>query len=167
MKGELNYNGDRVNASLSPTPEGVTLTLDGLIHEFRPVELGQNRWLLCNSHGQLQARVVRDRDRLLVWLAGRAFEFQLTSGDAAAGEESGGGEDEARAPMPGTLIKLLVQPGAAVEQGQVLAIIEAMKMEHQIRAPRAGIVEAVAGELGTIIDAGALVVSLAAEQSAK
>jgi 3-methylcrotonyl-CoA carboxylase alpha subunit len=42
------------------------------------------------------------------------------------------------APMPGTIISLLVEPGAEVTQGTPLLILEAMKMEHTVRAPSAG-----------------------------
>jgi biotin carboxyl carrier protein len=163
MSGDLTYRGVRLAAKLARAAGTVKLALDGVDHEFALVELGPNRWLLNSSHGQLPARAVRDKDRLLVWLSGRTFEFQVTTGDSAADEASGGGDDQARAPMPGTLIKLMVKPGDAVEQGQVLAILEAMKMEHQIRAPRAGVVDEIAGTVGSIIDAGALVVSLVVE----
>jgi 3-methylcrotonyl-CoA carboxylase alpha subunit len=44
------------------------------------------------------------------------------------------------APMPGKLMSLLVSPGQAVRQGQALAVMEAMKMEHTISAPRDGVV---------------------------
>ena len=42
--------------------------------------------------------------------------------------------------MPGVIVKLLVEPGAAVEQGQPLLILEAMKMEHRVCAPFGGAV---------------------------
>ena len=163
MKGELNYEGTRLTAQLTRDTDSVKLRYDDREYDYSLVELGVNRWLLSNSHGQVQGRVARDKDRLLVWISGRTFELHVASGESAGGDESGGGVDEARAPMPGTLIKLMVKTGDPVEQGQVLAILEAMKMEHQIRAPRSGVVAAVAGAVGTIIDAGALVVSLEAE----
>jgi 3-methylcrotonyl-CoA carboxylase alpha subunit len=47
------------------------------------------------------------------------------------------------APMPGSVVEVLVQAGATVEKGAALIILEAMKMEHTIRAPSAGTVKAV------------------------
>jgi len=58
----------------------------------------------------------------------------------AAGAESGG---SLRAPMPGRIRSLMVSAGDSVGKGQVLLVLEAMKMEHRITAPKAGVVEAV------------------------
>jgi biotin carboxyl carrier protein len=49
-----------------------------------------------------------------------------------------GGEIPVKAPMPGLVVKLIAQPGAEVKPGDPLLILEAMKMENEIRAPRAG-----------------------------
>jgi 3-methylcrotonyl-CoA carboxylase alpha subunit len=56
-----------------------------------------------------------------------------------AGEEVEGG---LRAPMPGKVIALSVEPGTQVEKGAPLLVLEAMKMEHTIVAPRKGVVKA-------------------------
>jgi biotin carboxyl carrier protein len=62
--------------------------------------------------------------------------------------------------MPGTLIKLFVKEGDAVEEDQVVAVLEAMKMEHQLRAPFSGKVKRVTGVVGSVIDADAVIVAL-------
>ena len=59
---------------------------------------------------------------------------------AAAAPEPVGGGDPVNAPLGGNIFKVLVLPGDAVEEGDVLIILEAMKMETEIRAPRAGTV---------------------------
>jgi propionyl-CoA carboxylase alpha chain len=64
------------------------------------------------------------------------------------------------APMPGTIVRVLAKEGAAVTAGQVLVVIEAMKMEHQIVAPATGTVRAVSVEVGQSVDAGAVLVVL-------
>lgn len=54
-----------------------------------------------------------------------------------------GGANTMKAPMPGTILKVLVQEGQAVKRGEVLCILEAMKMENEIVAPADGVVRGV------------------------
>lgn len=58
------------------------------------------------------------------------------------------------APMPGTIINVLVKKGQAVKKGQVVAILEAMKMENEIVAPVDGVVEAISVDKGQNVNLG-------------
>jgi biotin carboxyl carrier protein len=62
------------------------------------------------------------------------------------------------APMPGRVVKVLVTPGAAVEARQGVVVVEAMKMENELRAPRAGVVREVRVTEGASVDAQAVLV---------
>ena len=62
------------------------------------------------------------------------------------------------APMPGRVVKVLVTPGAAVAARQGLVVVEAMKMENELRAPRAGTVAEVRVREGAPVDANAVLV---------
>jgi biotin carboxyl carrier protein len=74
-----------------------------------------------------------------------------------AREEVRGG---CRAPMPGKILQVRVEPGQTVRKGDVLAILEAMKMEHEVTAPHDGVVREVAIEPAQQVEAGALLVVL-------
>ena len=63
-------------------------------------------------------------------------------------------------PMPGNILMVHVVPGQAVKEGDVLVILEAMKMENEIMAPRDGVVAAVHVNKGESVDTGAPIVSL-------
>jgi 3-methylcrotonyl-CoA carboxylase alpha subunit len=73
-----------------------------------------------------------------------------------------GGASAAMAPMTGTIVKVAIKPGERVVARQVLAVMEAMKMEHAIAAPYDGTVVAVAVKAGDRVNAGAIVVEIEA-----
>ncbi|AQZ34260.1 MULTISPECIES: sodium-extruding oxaloacetate decarboxylase subunit alpha [Pseudomonadaceae] len=78
---------------------------------------------------------------------------------AAAPAAVGGGEPQA-APLAGNIFKVLVQPGQAVEEGQLVIILEAMKMETEIRAFKAGTVGAVNVKVGDAVAVGASLLTI-------
>jgi acetyl/propionyl-CoA carboxylase alpha subunit len=160
MNRDFVLNGNLLQVRIEPAADGVTLVLNGKTHELAVQEFSPGRLVIRGAGGQCSARVVRDRDKICVWLDGKTLVFQIPSAEHDGQGGHGKIDRELRAPMPGTLVKLLVAPGDAVEEGQVLAVVEAMKMEHPLRAPRAGIIEAVAGAVGTIVDADLVIVSL-------
>ena len=69
--------------------------------------------------------------------------------------------DTVNAPMPGTILKVNVAAGQAVKAGDVLCVLEAMKMENDIKAPRDGQVAQVVAAKGASVDTGAVLVVLA------
>jgi len=76
-------------------------------------------------------------------------------GDAGA---TGTGPQRLVAPMPGKVVRVLVSPGEAVRARQSLVVVEAMKMENELRAGRDGIVAEVHAREGASVDAGALLI---------
>ena len=73
---------------------------------------------------------------------------------AAAGEQ-------VTAPMPGTILKVNVTQGAAVKKGDILVVLEAMKMENEILAPKDGTVAQIAVSKGATVDTDALLAVIA------
>jgi propionyl-CoA carboxylase alpha chain len=70
------------------------------------------------------------------------------------------------APMPGSVVRVLVEAGADVEAGQALIVLEAMKMEHTVAAPAAGIVGEIRVRPGQQVEAGAVLVVMTEEEDA-
>jgi 3-methylcrotonyl-CoA carboxylase alpha subunit len=109
-----------------------------------------------------------------VWRAGAAIEVSTPAGRwrlthrEAVSLEGAGDDHEARlvAPMPGKLVQVAVQPGQRVAKGELLVVLEAMKMEHRIVAPHDGVVGALGGALGDFVAADTVLVEFAAEEAA-
>jgi biotin carboxyl carrier protein len=80
---------------------------------------------------------------------------------AAVSQPADGGPQRVTAPMPGKIVKLLVKPGDKVQPRQGLVVVEAMKMENELRARAAGTVSEVRVAEGASVEAGAILVILA------
>jgi len=102
-------------------------------------------------------RVAREGDRILVWCAGQVLEFRRAGGRPARRSDSAGGLS---APMPGRVRKVLAAPGDRVARGDAVLILEAMKMEHAIRAPRDGTVTKIFPREGDLVEAGAVLADI-------
>ncbi len=103
-------------------------------------------------------RVVRDGAQ--VWVHGVRGSTALVALDRFPEEVGEAAAGSCLAPMPGKVTQVLVEPGQEVAQGQPLVLLEAMKMEHTLRAPRAGVVAAVLAEPGQLVEADAALVRL-------
>ena len=85
---------------------------------------------------------------------------EAARGAAAPVRRAASGAARVAAPMPGKLVRVLVEPGQDVAAGQGLVVMEAMKMENEIRAPRAGRVREVPVQECQAVETGALLVLL-------
>ena len=86
---------------------------------------------------------------------GTLYEVEVDEIQAGAAAAPAGAET-VKAPMPGNILEVRVKDGQAVQAGDVLFILEAMKMENEIMAPAAGIVSGVAVQKGSAVATGAV-----------
>jgi propionyl-CoA carboxylase alpha chain len=116
---------------------GITLSIDGTRRRFEVHTVGSSTWV--NSADGESELVAHSRFRSI------------------GIEESAGGPS---APVPGTVASIEVAVGDAVEAGQCLVVLEAMKVEHQIKAPGSAVVAEVLVAEGDQVDAHELLVRL-------
>ena len=83
----------------------------------------------------------------------------VAAAPAPAPVSSGSGAD-VTSPMPGKVFKLVAKPGDSVSEGQVIMILEAMKMENEIVAPQAGVVDAILVKEGDMVETETVLATL-------
>jgi 3-methylcrotonyl-CoA carboxylase alpha subunit len=101
-------------------------------------------------------------EAITVFDGAEAYVFRVPDPLAVGAEVQAGG-DEVRAPMPGLVKGLAARPGARVARGDVLVVLEAMKMEHALTAPRDGVIAEVAVAEGAQVTDGTLILALEPE----
>ena len=109
------------------------------------------------------AHVERTEQHLIVLVRGHRFEVEVHDprrwSRNSAGRH-GEGVETVAAPMPGKVVRVLVAPGDAVEAGQGILVVEAMKMQNEIKAARAGKVLSVTGKQGATVVAGEVLATI-------
>ena len=109
-----------------------------------------------------QVDIHTEKDSHEVLVEGEHFDFELFDERKALLKSAAGlgveGVQEIRASMPGKIVKVLVAEGDEVEEGDGLVIVEAMKMENEMKSPKAGAVTKVGVEEGEAVEAGTLLV---------
>lgn len=132
--------------------------LDGRRICFREVRAGGELEAVETDGGRLTVRSARQADRVFVWRPGADYEIRLAGARrrAAAGEPAA----DLLAPMPGRVRRTLVRRGEKVVKGQVVLVLEAMKMEHSIRAPQDGVVTRVEHGEGDLVEAGTVLAEI-------
>ncbi len=99
---------------------------------------------------------------------GKTFNVSVTDGIAAAAAAPAvaGGVHEIKTPLPGTVVKQVVAVGDTVAEGDVILIMEAMKMEQEIKADKAGVIASLPAEAGAVLAADDVVATITVEGAA-
>jgi acetyl/propionyl-CoA carboxylase alpha subunit len=141
------------------TPQGVRASVDGQDLVFDEVRRVADGTFVARRGGHRETfHCVRAGDVVHLFWRGRVYTFEEeTEAVRAAHRHVAGGLET---PMPGKVIKVAVAPGAEVKKGDELVVVEAMKMENAIRAPRDGRVKSVAARVGDLVSPGLVLVEL-------
>lgn len=148
------------------SPSAWHVTVDGVGYEVDVAEVGPDTFSLLLGGGgggrSISTVVVpaKDPGELQVVVDGRAVPVHVVATERSR-KRGGSGADQSGpqrvvAPMPGKVVRVLVTPGQQVEPRQGLVVVEAMKMENELRAAKAGRVVSVSAVEGQSVEAGAV-----------
>jgi biotin carboxyl carrier protein len=142
---------------------GTAVTLDGVAEAFQVRETTPGLWHVAHGMASpdesLEGWAVAEGDVVWVALGGELFEAHVDRASDAARPQVRGHEG-LTAPMPATVVRVVASPGRRVSVGDALVVLEAMKMELPIRAPRDGVVTAVHCREGDLVQPGVVLVDL-------
>lgn len=142
--------------------EAVVLAeVDGRRYKLKLRDLGNSEYLLIDGNTVYNCRVENSHnhpDNVEVSLRGVSYPVKLTDPKRLRSAQSGVEHDKgiARivAPMPGKVVRLLVEAGTEVEAGAGILVVEAMKMQNEMKAPKAGHVISIHAQVGSTVNAG-------------
>jgi biotin carboxyl carrier protein len=158
MKLEIELDDKTRTVELNCIGERTQCVLDGRPVEADVIEVSPSVYSVLINGQSFEARVESAATGLRVIVGGREYaatirdprQWRRHRGAAVEAE----GRQQAIAPMPGKVVRALVKAGDTVEAGQGLVVIEAMKMQNEVRSPKRGTVERLLVSEGQTINAG-------------
>ena len=118
-------------------------------------------WYTINE-GDRNVRVAVAGDDQATWVFVDGNVWRIDKEEAGGGRRSKSrGDSSVMAPMPATVVAINTAPGKTVNEGETVIVLEAMKMELPIKAPRRGVVKAVNCTLGELVQPGVNLVEIA------
>jgi biotin carboxyl carrier protein len=168
MKYEIVFNGKQRAVEIVPTRANsshVTVTIDGRRLDADAVKIAPSVYSVILDGRSFEVRAETAREALVLRIADSEYRMEIANPRAwrrgrGAGTSTSGPQ-QLTAPMAGKVVRVLVAQGEKVELGQGLLVVEAMKMQNEIRAPRAGTVERLHAKPGQSVSSGEILAVIA------
>jgi biotin carboxyl carrier protein len=167
MTYDILINGTRRDVEItSPIAEGSRMAaiIDGRSVMADTARISPGAYSMLLDGRSFDVTVQEATDGLLVRINGREFKLEIADPRAWRRGRSGSielaGRQQIAAPLPGKIVRVLAAMGQQVEPGQGLLVIEAMKMQNEIRSPKSGTVEKIVRE-GQTVNAGEILAVVA------
>ncbi len=161
MKLTAEINGESREVKIRVDGARVFAEVDGRSYQLDAQVTRPGAHLLLLDGRVYECRVEADaarRDAVEVHIGSREFAVVLTDPKRLRSRESAGAQSDGAAhivaPMPGKIVRVLVEQGAQVEAGAALVVVEAMKMQNEMKSPRAGTVTLLQAQAGATVSAG-------------
>ncbi len=141
------------------------LTLDGQRYEIDAAAIGSGAASMLINHRSYTVRFEENGDEVNVYLGNQPFQIDVVSEQrfrlrAGTPKSSTEGRQVLVAPMPGKVARVLVRLGDEVKEGQGLVVVEAMKMENELRSPKSGKVVELQAQEGNAVEKNAKLVTV-------
>lgn len=161
MKLIAELDNKKHEISLKQNGENVSAEIDGRVYELEAHEVEPNVYLFKHANKVYEIFVAPNEkfnEPVQVTVGGNSFEIKLTDPKRLHGtsgeNEHGDGSAEIKTAMPGKLVRVLVEIGATVEKGDGILVVEAMKMQNEMKAPKDGTVKEIRFAEGATVNAG-------------
>lgn len=162
LKAQLSGTDHEVSLNVAGTV--AVVEIDGRTYEVETRALAGGEYLLKNGLHVYKCRVERKRDSARaggtfeVVVRGRSYDVSIVDPKRLPSGQTGGahhaGAAEIVSQMPGKIVRVLVAQGAAIEAGAGVVVVEAMKMQNEMKAPKTGVVVSINTQAGATVNAG-------------
>ena len=161
MKLNAQITGEGHALSLNLNDGSVNAVIDGRTYDLEVRHLLGGEYLLLYGASVYKCRIeVKDSARNVFSVNLRVASFDVTitdpkrlpRGKATAGQDHGAAEIVS--PMPGKVVRVLVEAGATVKIGDGIIVVEAMKMQNEMKTPKSGVVVSINAKPGATVNAG-------------
>lgn len=155
MEFEFLIDGNKEQVAVEPGKSAFKVIIPDGALELDARRISDNCLSLLHDGRSHQVFHARDKERLLLWVDGEAFEVRELSEDAGGRRAEDGASEglwRIASPMPGKVIKIVVAEGEQVRKNQTLAVVEAMKMENELKSPGDGTVKKIHASAGDLVD---------------
>jgi biotin carboxyl carrier protein len=160
---DATFGGRSVRVEVRGESGRYQVTLDGQPLDVDFQATGRHFASLIVDGESYEAGIVRQQDGYTVAIGGATFDVELRDAARGAGASArprAAGPVGIKAPMPGKVVRVLAVVGQQVQAGEGLLVMEAMKMENELKAPRAGRVREVHVSERQAVETGALLLVL-------
>ncbi len=161
MKLKAVVSSSEHEISLDLVNGGTMAEVDGRHHELEVRDSDNGNYLIIEGPNVYKCRVEarhEAKDSFAVVLRGQSFDITLIDPKRLRSAQTSGAHDQGAAqitsPMPGKIVRVLVETGTHVEAGTGIVVVEAMKMQNEMKAPKAGMVVSINAEAGATVNAG-------------
>lgn len=157
MKREVRIDGKKRVVEIDRRNAGWAFRIDGEPLEADVAEIAPGVYSILLGGRSFEARVEPDGQGLTVEVGSRRMAAEVIDPRRwrrRRGEMELGGKQQIAAPMPGKVVRVLAEQGKPVEAGQGILVLEAMKMQNEVRSPKSGTVERLLVKEGQAVNAG-------------
>lgn len=160
MKLNAEVEGEKLPVEVRQEGVRVFAEVGGRRYELEARMVGAGEYLLLRDGHVYECRVGRRSggSPLSVTVGAREYDVTLTDTKHLRGAGGAHAHDSGRAqvtaPMPGKVVRVLVEAGQQVEAGQGVVVVEAMKMQNELKSPKSGTIAELRAEPGATVNAG-------------
>jgi biotin carboxyl carrier protein len=146
-----------------------TVLVNGKRHEVDWLELPESLYSMIKDNKSIEVAIDENQNYTNVLLEGRLYEVQVLDQRALMMLNRRGGlkldSGEVYAPMPGLIVDVRVNVGDEVAEGDTIVILESMKMQNELKAPRAGTIQTIQCKKGDTVDKNALLIIISGDEA--
>ena len=163
MTYSFKLNNQIYKVNIEEDENMVVVEIDGEEHRVEYNQLDENLFSIILDGKSLTIGTFKSGKQLQVFYDGNLYELESITGRELSKSGGMGTGLEVISPMPSRVVKILKEEGDEVEQDEGVVVVEAMKMESELKAPQSGRIKTIKVKEGDAVDANSILVILSSE----